>query len=78
MYYIKYFLYCKKSETAYDSVMAKMGRPSKAKKERRSQLITLRLTTDEVKAIDKAATQAGEDRSEWARKTLLAAANVLQ
>jgi uncharacterized protein (DUF1778 family) len=56
----------------------KMGRPIKAGTERRDKPIQVRLTADEVKAVDAAAKADGKKRSEWARKTLLAAANVIQ
>jgi len=56
----------------------KMGRPSKAKSDRRDKLIPLRVTADELKAIDAAAKAAGKKRSAWARKALLTAAGVLQ
>ena len=56
----------------------KMGRPTKLPSERREKVITLRLTADEVKALNTAAAQAGENRSEWARKVLTLAASAIR
>ena len=58
--------------------MARMGRPTKAKGEQKTFLITLRVNADDKKAIDAAAKATGKKRSEWARKTLTSAANVIQ
>jgi uncharacterized protein (DUF1778 family) len=55
-----------------------MGRPTKAKGEQKTFLITLRVNADDKKAIDAAAKATGKKRSEWARKTLTSAANVIQ
>ena len=80
MYYEKSdFLYSKKSGPCYHVVMGKkMGRPPKAKSERRDRLIPLRVTADELKAIGAAAKAAGTNRSEWIRKVLTAAWDVIQ
>jgi uncharacterized protein (DUF1778 family) len=58
--------------------MSKKGRPSKPKSDRKKHLITLRVTADEIKAINAAAKRDGKNRSEWARKALNAAAHVIQ
>lgn len=46
--------------------------------EKKTYLITVRLSADEKKTIDAAAKAAGATRSAWARKTLLSAATLLQ
>jgi len=58
--------------------MAKMGRPTKAKGEQKTFVISIRLSADDKKAIDAAAKAAGKKRSAWARKALLSAVNVLE
>jgi len=58
--------------------MARTGRPPKPKGDQKDCLITLRLTADEAKAVDRAAAQMGKNRSEWVRKILTAALNVIQ
>ena len=77
-YKTPHFLYCNKSAPCYPHGMStRMGRPTKAKSERRDSLIQVRLTSDEVKAVDRAAKQSGKKRSEWLRKVLTDALNVL-
>ena len=47
------------------------GRPPLAKGERRQETISLRLKTDEVDVLRKAAAKTGKTLSEWLRKNLL-------
>lgn len=49
-----------------------MGRPKKAKADRRDNVLRIRLTEAERKALERAA--KGQDVSAWARTLLLAAA----
>ena len=56
----------------------KMGRPVKPDGDKKSVVISLRLTVDELQAIDAAAKADGKKRSDWARITLTAAASALQ
>jgi uncharacterized protein (DUF1778 family) len=72
-------VYCKKYPAGYHVGMGKkIGRPKKTDSERRNRLLTVRLSADEIKAIDKAAAETGQKRSVWLRKTLLSALNVVQ
>jgi len=54
--------------------MAKMGRPKKRAAEKRKDVIHIRVTADESKAIEAAAMAAETKVSDWARRTLLEAA----
>jgi uncharacterized protein (DUF1778 family) len=56
----------------------KMGRPKKLLARKLNRFITLRVTADELKAIDAAAKADGKNRSDWARKILTRAASVIQ
>ena len=56
----------------------KMGRLLVQENERRTEVITLRITADEKKAMGEAAARAGKKRSEWARNLLTQAASALQ
>jgi hypothetical protein len=49
----------------------KMGRPSFPEGQAKSVLFSLRLSQTERDAIERAAEAAGENASEWARRTLL-------
>lgn len=51
----------------------RIGRPPIAKKERKATLLSVRLTEDERREVERAAKAAGVGLSEWARRTLLAA-----
>jgi predicted HicB family RNase H-like nuclease len=53
---------------------SKMGRPTLPKKEKRAKFITTRLSPPEHAEIEQAANEAGEAKTTWARKKLLAAA----
>ena len=53
--------------------MMKMGRPKKPKADRMGELIPIRVSTDERKAIDAAAGAQGVLRSKWIRDALQAA-----
>jgi hypothetical protein len=70
-----YFLYCEMSGLGYDGGMSKMGRPKKSKAERKGELIQIRVSADEQKAIDAAAEAAEQTRSDWVRGVLLQALN---
>jgi hypothetical protein len=52
----------------------KMGRPMLPKIEKRAKFITTRLSPPEYNEIELAARSAGENKTTWARKKLLAAA----
>ena len=52
-----------------------MGRPPLAKKERKASPLSVRFSGDERRLLDHAAKHTGEKLSEWARRTLLAAAH---
>ncbi|HVX86493.1 MAG TPA: hypothetical protein VH253_17055 [Phycisphaerae bacterium] len=56
--------------------MAKRGRPKLLKADRRSQNINVRVTAEEVKAIDAAAEAVGKGRSRWLRGVILKAAGL--
>ena len=56
----------------------KMGRPTKAQVERKTCLIIVRVTADELKNIDVAAERENLNRSAWIRKTLTLAAGAIQ
>lgn len=51
----------------------KLGRPPKPKGEAKAEVLTLRLTKDERKAVEIAAKRAGLPVSEWARRAIVAA-----
>jgi len=53
--------------------MAKMGRPKKLKADRMGEVIPIRVSADERKAIDAAADAGGVSRSGWIRAALQAA-----
>lgn len=53
--------------------MAKMGRPKIPKSDRMGELIPIRVSADERKAIDAAAGIQGMSRSKWIRAALQAA-----
>lgn len=57
----------------YSLGMGKMGRPKKAKADRKSELIQIRVSADERKEIDAAAIAGGVSRSDWIRSLLLSA-----
>jgi len=50
-----------------------MGRPPLAKKERKAAHLSVRLTEDELRRIERTAEAAGVIVSEWARSVVLAA-----
>jgi len=52
----------------------KMGRPPKPKGEAKNEILTLRLTSPEKKAVERAAKQLRLPVSEWARLSVLEAA----
>lgn len=52
----------------------RIGRPPIAKKERKATLLSVRLTEDERKTVERAAKASGVGLSEWARRVLLSAA----
>ena len=54
----------------YTESMAKMGRPTKALKDRSSHLIALRLKPSEHKALEQAAAKAGLSVSDYIRSKL--------
>ena len=54
-------------------VMARTGRPKKPPGEVRTEMLTLRLTKDEMKACRKAAAKEKRELSEWAREKILGA-----
>lgn len=60
----------------YTSVMA--GRPKKPKNETRDNVLRIRLTDDERKALDQAALAVGLETSTWARFELLALAQKIR
>lgn len=47
------------------------GRPQKPARERRGHQIALRLTTAELRHVERTAARAGQSVSEWARQLLL-------
>ena len=51
-----------------------MGRPKLPKKLAKGSLLSVRFTAEERKALDAAAEREGLSLSQWARKTMLAAA----
>lgn len=51
----------------------RMGRPPLAKKERKAAHLSVRLTEDELRRIERKAEAAGVIVSEWARSVVLAA-----
>jgi len=51
-----------------------MGRPPKPEADRRYVIVSLRLRAQELKQIDAAARAQGENRSDWIRRVLAAAA----
>ena len=53
----------------------RIGRPPIAKKDRKATLLSVRLTEAERAIVERAADKAGVGLSEWARRTLLAAAS---
>jgi hypothetical protein len=53
----------------------RMGRPPLAKKERKTTHLSVRFTTDEHRAIERAAKAAGVALSDWARGVILAASS---
>ena len=55
-----------------------MGRPTKPAGDRKAVLVMLRVTPAEKKAMQQAAAKAEKKLSEWARKTLLSADDVIQ
>jgi hypothetical protein len=52
----------------------RIGRPPLAKKERKATLLSVRLTEEERREVERAAKTAGVGLSEWARRILLTAA----
>jgi predicted HicB family RNase H-like nuclease len=52
----------------------RIGRPPLAKKERKATLLSVRLTEEERREVERAAKAAGVGLSEWARRVLLTAA----
>lgn len=57
--------------------MAKIGRPRKAKGEVRAEVLTMRLTKAEKRAVEAAAKKAGVSAGEWARAALVASVRAL-
>jgi hypothetical protein len=53
----------------------RIGRPPLARKERKATLLSVRLTEDERRDVERAAKAAGVALSEWARRVLLSAAS---
>lgn len=53
----------------------RMGRPPLAKKERKAAHLSVRLTADEYRAIERTAKTAKLAISEWARSVILAASS---
>lgn len=53
----------------------RMGRPPKAEKDKRANVLRVCLTDAERQAVDTAARTAGQESSTWARDRLLRAAN---
>jgi hypothetical protein len=51
----------------------RMGRPPLAKKERKATHLSVRLTEDEHRGVERAAKAAGVALSDWARGVILAA-----
>jgi hypothetical protein len=51
----------------------RIGRPPLAKKERKATLLSVRLTEEERREVERAAKAAGVGLSEWARRVLLTA-----
>jgi uncharacterized protein (DUF1778 family) len=54
-----------------------MGRPPLAKKERKATHLSVRLTADEHRGLERAAKAAGLALSDWARSVILAASSSL-
>ena len=52
----------------------RIGRPPIARKERKATLLSVRLTEDERRDVERAAKAAGVGLSEWARRVLIASA----
>ena len=52
----------------------RIGRPPLAKKERKATLLSVRLTEEERRDVERAAKASGVGLSEWARRVLLASA----
>jgi hypothetical protein len=52
----------------------KIGRPPKAQKDKRDNILRVCLTESERRAIDRTAKAEGQDTSTWARDRLLAGA----
>ena len=52
----------------------RMGRPPLAKKERKATHLSVRVTLDEYRGVERAAKAAGVPVSEWLRSAILAAA----
>lgn len=53
----------------------KMGRPKLPKKLAKGALLSVRFTAEERRVLDAAADREGLSLSQWARKTMLAAAS---
>jgi hypothetical protein len=53
----------------------RIGRPPVSKKLRKAALLSVRLTEDEHRTVERASKAEGVAVSEWARRTLLAAAS---
>jgi hypothetical protein len=51
----------------------RIGRPPIPKKERKATLLSVRLTEEERRDVERAAKAAGVGLSEWARRVLLSA-----
>jgi uncharacterized protein (DUF1778 family) len=55
----------------------KIGRPPVPKKLEKASLLSVRFTADERKDLERAAERLGMRLSEWARRTLIAAASTV-
>lgn len=53
---------------------ARIGRPPLPKKLAKGALLSVRFSTDERRALERAATEGGTSLSQWARQALLLAA----
>lgn len=53
----------------------RIGRPPIAKKERKATLLSVRLSAEERRDVERAAKDAGVGLSEWARRVLVTAAS---
>jgi hypothetical protein len=53
------------------TIISMMGRPKKPDSERKDSELRIRMTDEERKALDKAAQNAGQETSTWARDLLL-------